>query len=123
MPTGSTELANELKTLRKGRGLQAPKLTEQVGPLLLRLCGAGGTENSAAIREKLSERLRILSDRLPDDLRLAVTTVSLRAGASWAWTEPKAEASATTRGRGRQAKRTRRAGARPLEKQAWEVIE
>jgi hypothetical protein len=73
VPTGSTELANELKTLRKGRGLQAPKLTEQVGPLLLRLCGAGGTENSAAIREKLSERLRILSDRLPDDLRLAVT--------------------------------------------------
>jgi hypothetical protein len=73
VPTGSTELANELKTLRKGRGLQTPKLTEQVGPLLLQLCGAGGTENAATIREKLSERLRILAERLPDDLRLAVT--------------------------------------------------
>jgi hypothetical protein len=71
--TGSAELANELKTLRKGRGLQAPKLADQVGPLLRELCGVGRNENAAAIREKLSARLRILSDRLPDDLRMAVT--------------------------------------------------
>ncbi|HEX5404887.1 MAG TPA: hypothetical protein VFX16_21570 [Pseudonocardiaceae bacterium] len=73
MLTGSAELANELKTLRKGRGLQTARLTDQVGPLLLQLCGAAGTENTAAIRDRLSERLRILSDRLPEDLRLAVT--------------------------------------------------
>lgn len=73
MLTGSAELANELKTLRKGRGLQAPKLADQVGPMLRELCGVGRNENAAAIREKLSARLRNLSDRLPDDLRLAVT--------------------------------------------------
>jgi hypothetical protein len=70
---GAAELANELKTLRKGRGLQTPKLSEQVGPMLRQLCGLTGTENSATIREQLSERLRNLSDGLPDDLRLAVT--------------------------------------------------
>jgi hypothetical protein len=73
VPTGSAELANELKTLRKGRGLQAPKLADQVGPMLRELCGVGRTENAAAIREKLSARLRNLSDRLPEDLRQAVT--------------------------------------------------
>lgn len=73
MTTGAAELANELKTLRKGRGLQTPKLSEQVGPMLRQLCGVTGTENSATIREKLSERLRNLADGLPDDLRLAVT--------------------------------------------------
>jgi hypothetical protein len=70
---GSIELANELKTLRKGRGLQAPRLAEQVGPLLRELCGLGSTQNSAAIRDRLSNRLRILAEKLPDDLRLAVT--------------------------------------------------
>lgn len=73
MAGGAAELANELKTLRKGRGLQTPKLSEQVGPTLRQLCGITGTENSATIREKLSERLRNLADGLPDDLRLAVT--------------------------------------------------
>lgn len=73
MAGGSAELANELKTLRKGRGLQTPKLIDQVGPLLRQLCGISTADSSAAVREKLSERLRILADGLPDDLRLAVT--------------------------------------------------
>jgi hypothetical protein len=70
---GSTELTNELKTLRKGRGLQAPRLSEQVGPMLRELCGLGQTQNSATIRDRLTTRLRILAEKLPDDLRLAVT--------------------------------------------------
>ncbi len=73
MSIGSIELTNELKTLRKGRGLQAPRLADQVGPLLRELCGLGATQNSATIRDRLSNRLRILAERLPDDLRLAVT--------------------------------------------------
>jgi hypothetical protein len=73
VPTGSAELANELKTLRKGRGLQAPKLADQVGPMLRELCGVGRTDSAAVIREKLSARLRNLADRLPEDLRQAVT--------------------------------------------------
>lgn len=74
MPIGPTELASELKTLRKGRGLQAPRLAEQVGPMLRELCGIGDNENAASIREKLTRQLRILANGLPDDLRLVVTT-------------------------------------------------
>lgn len=69
----SAELANELKTLRKGRGLQAPRLADQVGPMLRELAGIGPNENVATIREKLSRRLRILADSLPEDLRQVVT--------------------------------------------------
>lgn len=72
MSSGSAELENELKILRRGRGLYAPRLAEQVGPRLRALCGIGGTENSAEIRERLTERLRILVDELPKDLQLAV---------------------------------------------------
>jgi hypothetical protein len=66
-------MENELKTLRRGRGLQTPRLAEQVGPLLRALCGLSEKEPSATIREKLTDRLRILAERLPGDLRLAVT--------------------------------------------------
>lgn len=73
MVAGSAaELTNELKILRKGRGLQTPKLIEQVGPMLRQLCGIASTDGSAMVREKLTDRLRILSDQLPDDLRLTV---------------------------------------------------
>ncbi|HEX5115644.1 MAG TPA: hypothetical protein VFW65_10650 [Pseudonocardiaceae bacterium] len=72
MPSGSAELENELKILRRGRGLYAPMLAEQVGPRLRELCGIGGTENSAEIRERLTDRLRILISGLPRDLQQAV---------------------------------------------------
>lgn len=74
MSIGPAELAVELKTLRKGRGLQAPRLGDQVGPLLRQLCGVGENESTASIREKLTRHLRIWSNGLPDDLRLVVTT-------------------------------------------------
>lgn len=74
MPIGSTELATELKTLRKGRGLQTPRLTEQVGPALRALCGIAESESSASAREKLTKSLGILSAGLPADLRIVVTT-------------------------------------------------
>lgn len=69
----SVDLANELKTLRKGRGLQAPRLADQVGPLLHDLADISPNDSVATIREKLSRRLRILADSLPDDLRQVVT--------------------------------------------------
>lgn len=74
MSIGPGELANELKTLRKGRGLQAPRLAEQVGPMLRALCGIGENETAASIREKLTKQLRILASGLPEDLRHVVTT-------------------------------------------------
>ncbi|HYS37096.1 MAG TPA: hypothetical protein VEO01_15860 [Pseudonocardiaceae bacterium] len=73
MSVGPSELANELKTLRKGRGLQAPRLAEQVGPKLRALCGIGENENAASIREKLTKQIRILASGLPEDLRHVVT--------------------------------------------------
>lgn len=72
MPSGSAELENELKVLRRGRGLYAARLAEQVGPRLRQLCGLDGTENSAETRERLADRLRILIDTLPKDLQQAV---------------------------------------------------
>lgn len=72
MPDESAELANELKTLRKGRGLQTTRLSEQVGPRLRELCDIGMDDSVAMIRDKLSRRLRILADSLPDDLRQVV---------------------------------------------------
>ncbi len=74
MPIGPAELASELKTLRKGRGLQAPRLADQVGPQLRQLCGIGENETAASIREKLTKHLRILANGLPEDLRLVVMT-------------------------------------------------
>ncbi|HEY3606411.1 MAG TPA: hypothetical protein VGL06_02875 [Pseudonocardiaceae bacterium] len=74
MSIGSGELASELKTLRKGRGLQAPRLADQVGPMLRALCGIGENESAASIREKLTRQLLILASGLPEDLRHVVTT-------------------------------------------------
>lgn len=74
MSIGPAELAVELKTLRKGRGLQAPRLADQVGPMLRQMCGIGENESASSIREKLTRSLRILANSLPEDLRLVVTT-------------------------------------------------
>jgi hypothetical protein len=71
---GPAELASELKTLRKGRGLQTARLADQVGPMLRVLCGIGENETASSIREKLTRQLRILANGLPEDLRLVVTT-------------------------------------------------
>ena len=73
MPIGSAELANELKTLRKGRGLQTPRLAEQVGPMLRELAGIAPDDSGAILRDKLSETLRKLAENLPVDLRMVVT--------------------------------------------------
>lgn len=70
MPIGAAELANELKSLRKGRGLQSPRLAEQVGPMLRTLSGAGDADHTEALRERLSETLRNLAEHLPNDLRM-----------------------------------------------------
>lgn len=73
MSIGPAELARELKLLRKGRGVQAAKLAEQVGPTLRELCGLDGTQNTAVIRDRLTVRLRALAAQLPADLELTVT--------------------------------------------------
>lgn len=82
MSDPAARLADELKTLRRGRGLQTPRVADQVGPLLRELAGITPNDNTATIREKLSRELRILADSLPDDLRLvAITALALQSDA------------------------------------------
>ncbi|MGW5740753.1 hypothetical protein [Amycolatopsis sp. NPDC003861] len=65
------ELVAELKTVRKGRGLQASRLHDRVGPCLRAACGVVEADGMVAIRAKVSGRLSELAEQLPEDLRLA----------------------------------------------------
>jgi hypothetical protein len=65
------ELVKELKTLRKGRGLQASRLADRVGPALRSACGVSAPDEMVTIRAKVTARLSELSLQLPEDLRLA----------------------------------------------------
>ncbi len=72
MAASATELLEELKALRKGRGVHASKLGEHVGPGLRELCGITAADSEESIRRKLTSRLGALVQTLPDDLGLAV---------------------------------------------------
>lgn len=67
-----TELINELKTLRKGRGLYVSQIGARVGPALREVCEVTGADGPSEIRLKVSRRLEILAAGLPDDLRFVV---------------------------------------------------
>jgi hypothetical protein len=60
-------IAAEIKALRKGRGLRGD-VARRIGPLLLELAGGG----SAQVRAALAGELSRLSERLPDELEIAV---------------------------------------------------
>jgi hypothetical protein len=72
MATLSAELAEELKTLRKGRGVDVTQVSERIGPALREVCGLDTGESPADVRRKLGTRLEGLAAGLPDDLRVAV---------------------------------------------------
>ena len=65
-----SELVQELKTLRKGRGL-AGRVDDRVGPCLRSACSVADDDGLVAIREKVSDRLTGLAADLPEDLRVA----------------------------------------------------
>lgn len=69
--TGRKELVDELKSLRKGRGLLAGTIEERVGPGLRETCGISDGDGLAVIRRKVAARLSELAEQLPEDLRLA----------------------------------------------------
>lgn len=69
----STDLpatAAELRSLRKGRGAQAPDLVDRLGPRLHELAAAGG--DRVATRPALVAELTSRAANLPDDLRWAL---------------------------------------------------
>ncbi len=67
---GRAELVQELKTLRKGRGLLG-KIEDRVGPVLRSACSVADDDELPAIRTKVAGKLTELSSHLPEDLRLA----------------------------------------------------
>ncbi len=64
-----TGLTEELKALRKGRGILADRLDERAGPALLRVCGVLEGDGPAVVREKIATTLRTSIALLPPDLR------------------------------------------------------
>jgi hypothetical protein len=72
MAASATELLDELKALRKGRGVHTGKISEHVGPGLREICGITTADGEEAVRRKLTNRLGALIRTLPDDLALAV---------------------------------------------------
>lgn len=65
-------LMAELKILRRGRGVHAPEIGDRVGPALRDVCGIVRDDTPAVVRQKVADRLVVLADRLPDDLKVAV---------------------------------------------------
>jgi hypothetical protein len=65
-----SELVQELKTLRKGRGL-AGRVEDRVGPRLRSACAVAADDGMVAIRDKVGGRLSQLAADLPEDLRVA----------------------------------------------------
>jgi hypothetical protein len=78
-PAGAELIAAEIRTLRKGRGIQAADVDERTGPLLRELT-AGGVGRGVPQDGDVATRRRVLADELTGcavplgpDLRLAIT--------------------------------------------------
>ncbi|WP_313887686.1 hypothetical protein [Lentzea alba] len=67
------QMFNELKEIRRGRGLKADDLHERVGLSLRTACGVTDIDHPALVRRKIILRLTKLSAKLPSDLHLAAT--------------------------------------------------
>jgi hypothetical protein len=72
MPDHDVTLTDELRRLRKGRGVHAGDLAERAGPALRLLCGIGQDDPPHVVRDRLAATLRDLARRLPADLELAL---------------------------------------------------
>ncbi|HVQ91373.1 MAG TPA: hypothetical protein VMU51_10080 [Mycobacteriales bacterium] len=65
------DLLTELKTLRKGRGINLVNLDREAGPGLRALSGVLPGDPPGLVRQKLTDRLNALADLLPPDLAKA----------------------------------------------------
>jgi hypothetical protein len=66
------QLVDELKALRKGRGILASSIANRVGTALRTVTGTLGTDPAADVRRKVGGSLRRWAEDLPADLRVAV---------------------------------------------------
>jgi hypothetical protein len=67
-------LMEELKALRRGRGVQTPGVDKHVGPALREACRINEFDGAEVVRDKLRAWVSGLVHTFPEDLRLAVTT-------------------------------------------------
>lgn len=67
------QVIEELKEIRRGRGLRADDIHSRVGDVLRMACGITRIDDPPLIRRKLVLRLTQLSSKLPADLKLAAT--------------------------------------------------
>jgi hypothetical protein len=67
------DLRAELAVLRKGRGLETPRITDQVGVVLRHVCTVAPEDPGRTVRTKVALRLEQLIGELPEDLALAVS--------------------------------------------------
>ncbi|HST67925.1 MAG TPA: hypothetical protein VLM05_22335 [Mycobacteriales bacterium] len=67
----SEQLVEELKSIRRGRGLHHGRIEERVGPELRRVCGVTPGDTAAAMRTKIVDRLGHAIETLPAELGLS----------------------------------------------------
>jgi hypothetical protein len=72
VPALSDHIAPEIRSLRKGRGIQAGDLDQRIGPQLKELAAGGGAGGPALRRFALSNELSARANQLADDLRTAI---------------------------------------------------
>lgn len=65
-------LVEELKTLRKGRGVFAANILRRVGPTLRAACALTEDDDAGRVRRKVTATLESFAAALPQDLRTAV---------------------------------------------------
>ncbi|HEX5406934.1 MAG TPA: hypothetical protein VFX16_32060, partial [Pseudonocardiaceae bacterium] len=68
----AAELINELKVLRRGRGIENGALEQRVGPTLYFVLGVRPDASAAELRTAVRDWLTELAAQLPADLTLAV---------------------------------------------------
>lgn len=68
---GTSETVDELRELRRGRGLGTDDLHRRVGPRLRLACEIADADGPAVVRHKITLQLAELCGRLPADLKLA----------------------------------------------------
>lgn len=73
MELSVAELVAELKSLRKGRGIESADVDSRVGPPLRRLVGLGDDDGPARVRRQLRDWLTAHAKGLPEDLRAAAS--------------------------------------------------
>lgn len=74
MAASANQLMEELKRLRRGRGLHAPHLDRLIGPALRELCEIDQTAGAETVRERIRDWVIAATRALPEDLRMVTLT-------------------------------------------------